>query len=574
MSDEEVTKKDGRNLDDLIRQYRQAEEKKEEEMKKSPDVEPEMSSFILQHYDRVLILEPNEAAGEAAFRLLKAEGYNAEWETERQAAIEILETEKFTTLIVSEGFSADGLIIRDTLMEKGIQVNLRVVKDFGTAILGHEESSSLKETRRSFYHLLGFCIRLIESYHPPMVGHAKEVARLSREVAVRMQLLPEIIDGITVTAYMHEISELHERYHPFWDKSEDIFGDLEIKLPDWNIKDLTEAIRYPFPIAESLKHLQERFDGKGYPDGLSGENIPIASRVVAPIDIYLNMVSGDMGPGVARGEAIDQLIIDSGASFDPAVIETLVSLLKTELAEREGTEYRETILFTDTFGDEDLVKIQLREEGYKVFSCNSVQDSLEKLEAEKPFMIIADIDLTNGTGFQLLDNVRKKPDFRETPFLIMSARSDSSFISKALRAGADDFLPRPIPAEVLLAKVARHINRAKGRTAGLAERRGVTGSLRDLGILEIIQILAAGSKNAMLILNSGEQEARVALEDGRIVFARLGTDQGEDAFYKFIGWDEGDFTIHMNVAPPLENITIKNDMLLLEGFRRLDEIKR
>ncbi|MBN1355480.1 DUF4388 domain-containing protein [bacterium] len=563
-----------RNLDDLIRQYRQAEAKKDVEKKKSPDLEPEMSSFILQHYDRVLILEPNEAAGEAAFRLLKAEGYNAEWETERQAAIEILQNEEFTTLIVSEGFSAEGLLVRDTLKDKGIQVNLRVVKDFGTAILGHEESASLKDTRRAFHHLLEFLVRFLESFHPPMVGHAKEVARLSREVAIRMELLPEMTDGVTVAAYMHELTELHERYKPFWDKSESIFGNLELKFPDWSVSDLTSNIRYPFPIAETIKHLQERYDGKGYPDGLQGEAIPIGARIISPIDIYLNMISGDMGPAVSRGEAIDQLIIDSGSSFDPTVIEILVGLLKTELAEREGTEYREVILFVDSYGDEDLIKIQLREEGYRVHSADTIQTALTTIEKEKPFMVISEIDLIEGTGYQLLDTIRKKTETKETPFIFLSSRSDSSFISKALRAGADDYLPRPISSEVLLAKIARTISRARGRSAGLAERRGVTGSLRDLGILEIIQILAAGSKSAMLILNNGQEEGRVALSDGRIIYAKLGEQQGEESFYRFIGWDEGEFTIHMNVSPPNENISIKNDMLLLEGFRRLDETKK
>ncbi|MBN1550236.1 response regulator, partial [bacterium] len=456
---------EGRDLDDLIRRYREAEAKKEEEKKKSTDVEPEMSSFILQHYDRVLLLERNEAAGEAAFRLLKAEGYNIEWETERDSAIEILQKEEFSTLIVSEGFSADGLLIQETLKEKGIQVNLRIIKDFGTAILGHEETASLKNTRRSFYHLLDFTVRFLESFHLPMVGHAKEVSRLAREVAIRMELLPEIVDGITVTAYLHEMSELHERYVPYWQKSEDIFQDMELKLPEWHVRDLTQALQYPYPVADSLKRLQERYDGKGYPDGLKGEEIPIAARIIAPIDIYMNMISGEMGPAMSRGEAIDQLILDSGIAFDPAVIEILVGILKQELAERDGTEYRETILMVDNFGDDDLVKIQLREEGYRVISADSMQNALVSIERDKPFMIISDIDLKSGSGFQLLDSVRKKTEFREIPFIIMSSKTDTSFISKGIRAGADDYIPRPCSSDLLLAKIARTIARTKGRGA-------------------------------------------------------------------------------------------------------------
>lgn len=565
---------DRKNLDDLIRQHRESETKKEEP-EKFAEVAPEFSSFILQHYERVLILERNEAAGEAVFRLLKAEGYNVEWETERDAAIEILENEEFSTLLVSEGFSADGLLILDKLKEKGIQINLRVIKDFGTAIMGHEETSSLKQIRRSFHYLTEFTLRLLESFHPNMIGHSREVARIAREVCIRMELLPETVDGVTIAAFLHELPDLEERYRPFWQKTDDIFQDGDFKLPKWQSGELLQSLQYPFPIQETIKHLQERYDGKGYPDGLRGEAIPVGARIIAPIDIFLTMTSGiSTAPTMSKGEALDQLIVDSGVAFDPTVIEILAGLLKKELSESSGTEYREVILMIDKYGDEDLPKIQLREEGYRVFSSDSVAAALKSIEENKPFMIISDVDLTAGDGFQLLDIIRKRPELKDMPFLMLSARSDSSFVTKGLRGGADDYLIRPTPSELLLAKVARNITRMKTRSGSLAERKGVTGMLRDLGILEIIQILAAGMKTAMIVIIRGASEARVALTEGRISYGNMGDLEGEEAFYHIIGWDDGEFTIFMNVTPPKENIHVKNDMLLLEGFRRLDEKRR
>ncbi len=579
MGNREDEKKDsptqGLSLDDLIRQYREVETKKEDESKGLSDVGTEISSFILQHYDRVLLLERNETSGESAYRLLKAEGYNVEWETDREAALQILESERFTTLVVSEGFSADGLLIRDRLKEKGIQVNLRIIKDFGTAILGHEETDSMKKIRRSLYKIIEFLFRFLESFHPSMVGHSKEVSRLAREVATRMELLPDHVDGVTVCAYLHELSELHSHYRPYWERSNSIFGDLQIDLPQWSAMELTESMQYPYPIAETLKHLRERFDGNGYPDGLEGEEIPIASRIIAPIDVYLNMISGIEGDFImSKGEAIDQLIIDSGGAFDPIIVGCLIEILKKELSEGEGSEYREKILMVDTSGEEDLLKIQLREEGYKVFYANNIQTAMNLLATEEPFMVISDIDLEGNDGFQLLELIRKNKDYAELPFILLSARSESSFVTKGIRAGADDFLPRPIATDVFLAKISRYISRAKGKTTTLAERRGVSGSLRDLGILEIIQVLAAGMKSAMIIVEYGNQEAKVALKDGRIVYADLGEEEGKDAFYSLMTWEDGNFTIHMNVFAPKENIFIQNDMLLLESFRRLDEARR
>ncbi|MBN1297069.1 response regulator [bacterium] len=565
------------DLDDLIRSYRESDgvDSGERNTDILSQLDDDVSAFIMQHYDQVLILERNDVVGEAVFRLLRAEGYNVEWAKDRDTALEKIREEEISTVLVSEGFGADALFIRDQIEKLGLHLNVRSIKDFGTSILGHEETEVMKKIRHAFHHMTDFLMRFLESFHPPMAGHAREVAKLAREVAIRMELLPDIVDGITITAYFHELPELLERYKPFWKKSEDIFGDLDLALMEWSVKDLTQAMQYPFPIEETLNHMQERYDGKGYPDGLEGDAIPIGSRIIAPIDIFMTMTSSSAsGPSMSRGEALDQLIMDSGSAFDPIVVEILVGILKKELTEGETTEYRESLLIVDTLGDDDLQKIQLREEGYVVSSAATLNEAIDRLVKEEPFMIISDIDLSAGDGYELLQYVRNKSNRPDMPFVFMSARNDPSFIAKAYRAGADDYIPRPCVKDMLLARIARIIARAKGQRSAMAERKGVTGSLKDMGIMEVIQILGAGMRSAMITIVQGASEARVALSEGRIVFAKTEENEGDEAFYSLLGWEEGEFNIHMNVQPPKENITLKNDMLLLEGFRRMDETRR
>ncbi len=555
------------NLNDLLRNYQEADRSASGDM--SPE---ETTAFIMQHYDRVLILERNPSIGAAAYQLLRAEGYNVEWETDRESALEALKAEDFSTVLVGEGYGADALFIRDHIKQLGLPVPVRTFKDFGTVILGYEEADAVKKLRQAFHHLLNFTIRFMESFHPPMVGHAHQVARIAREVAIRMELSHDIVDGISVTAYLHELPELQERYKPFWKKTTDIFADIELDFPEWTINEFTQNMQYPYPIEDTLKHMQERYDGKGYPNGLKGDDIPIGCRIIAPIDIFLTMISsGAGGPSMSRGEALDQLIMDSGSAFDPTVVEVLVSLLKKELADTESTEYRETILMVDTLGDDDLQKIQLREEGYVVLSVSTLSESVKRLTQDTPFLVVSDIDLSEGDGFQLLDYVRKKSDRKEMPFIFLSARSDPNFIAKAFRAGADDYLPRPCSKDMLLARLARNISRSKSQRVSHAERRGVTGNLKDLGLMDLIQILSSGMKNAMIIITHNNVEGRIALVEGRIVYSIVEDLEGEEAFFSLLNTEDGDFNLHLDVQPPKENITMKNDMLLLEGFRRKDE---
>ena len=80
--------------------------------------------------------------------------------------------------------------------------------------------------------------------------------------------------------------------------------------------------------ADAIRHHHERWDGSGYPDGLSGEAIPLEARIVAAADAYSAMTS-DRVYHCAReyDHAIDELRAKCGSQFDPVVVELLIGTL-------------------------------------------------------------------------------------------------------------------------------------------------------------------------------------------------------------------------------------------------------
>ena len=88
---------------------------------------------------------------------------------------------------------------------------------------------------------------------------------------------------------------------------------------------------------ESATHLapinratHERWDGKGYPDGLSGEQIPLASRIVFACDACYAMISERPSRKALSSEAmIEELEKNAGQQFDPGVVQVLKVILKT-----------------------------------------------------------------------------------------------------------------------------------------------------------------------------------------------------------------------------------------------------
>ena len=81
-------------------------------------------------------------------------------------------------------------------------------------------------------------------------------------------------------------------------------------------------------IADAILHHHERWDGKGYPDGLSKETIPLLSRFIAVIDSYDAMVSErPYKKALSDEEAIAELLKNAGTQFDPAIVKEFVQMV-------------------------------------------------------------------------------------------------------------------------------------------------------------------------------------------------------------------------------------------------------
>ena len=85
----------------------------------------------------------------------------------------------------------------------------------------------------------------------------------------------------------------------------------------------------------------ERYDGRGYPDGLTGEDIPLGARIIAVADAYHAMTSDR--PYQSRRslrEAICELDTCSGTQFDPGVIQVFVAMMSREVRLKSRTPHR------------------------------------------------------------------------------------------------------------------------------------------------------------------------------------------------------------------------------------------
>jgi len=87
-------------------------------------------------------------------------------------------------------------------------------------------------------------------------------------------------------------------------------------------------VNFPYPVLPIVRHHHERWDGKGYPDGLKEERIPITARIMSVIDCF-DSVREDrpFRPGMSRAEAIKLLRGEAGTQFDPRIVELFIEHL-------------------------------------------------------------------------------------------------------------------------------------------------------------------------------------------------------------------------------------------------------
>jgi ribonuclease P protein subunit RPR2 len=101
---------------------------------------------------------------------------------------------------------------------------------------------------------------------------------------------------------------------------------------------IVRGIEFLAQAAQVVRHHHERWDGTGYPDGLAGEDIPLAARVFAVADV-LDALTTDRPyrPASPLREAREMIAADSGTHFDPEVIEAFNSI-EDETFVRIGSE--------------------------------------------------------------------------------------------------------------------------------------------------------------------------------------------------------------------------------------------
>jgi putative nucleotidyltransferase with HDIG domain len=214
-----------------------------------------------------------------------------------------------------------------------------------TALQAFERGQELEERNRQLsalqFGLISTTMKTLNLRDHMTARHSAAVARYAREMARELGLSTAEQELFHTAGLFHDIGKF-------------IFPD-SILLADTRLTDEQYAIvrRHPEvgaeliaeiegygPVAEIVRSHHERIDGRGYPDGLAGDDIPLGARVLAVADVYDVITARDTYRSpVSTGDAIAELRRVAGTQLDGALVELFVDLVTNRgLAFRHSTE--------------------------------------------------------------------------------------------------------------------------------------------------------------------------------------------------------------------------------------------
>jgi DNA-binding response OmpR family regulator len=221
-----------------------------------------------------------------------------------------------------------------------------------------------------------------------------------------------------------------------------------------------------------------------------------------------------------------------------------------------------------------VLEVSLRNAGYNVSTAPDGLDALAKLEVSPPALVISDTRLPNLDGYGLVRRMKERADWASIPVVFLTSQRSIEDKIRGLELGVEDYLTKPIFVRDLLARVNLLLARRTAEslaTRGAAGRTKFAGSLEDMAVIDLLQTFEVSRKTGVLLLTHDEQTAKIFFREGKVIDAELTRLRGEEAVYRTLLWNDGQFEVHFGTIANEDIIETSTQGLLMEGMRRVDE---
>ena len=313
----------------------------------------------------------------------------------------------------------------------------------------YESRERLDQMNTNIIRALSYTIDAKDRYTS---GHSQRVADYSLAIAKRMGKSEADQKIIYYAGLLHDVGKIRvseEVINKAGKLTEEEFNQIRIHpVSGYHIlKDIHEDIR----IAYGAKYHHERYDGKGYPNALEGENIPEIARIIGVADAYDAMASNR-----SYRDALPQEIVRSeiekgkGKQFDARIADIMLQMID------EDTNYdmcqsdknsKNILVIDDEIMNIKMVEFILKDvPDFHVTVVETKEETFSVLETKEIHLILLDLKMPDIDGFELYQMIREKYSI---PVVLMTADKSIETIQRINELGIDDYLTKPLHAFVV-----------------------------------------------------------------------------------------------------------------------------
>ncbi len=189
----------------------------------------------------------------------------------------------------------------------------------------YKTTSALQKVNEELLQLM---VASIEARDPYTSGHSQRVARFAAAIARSLNLSGRQVERIATAALLHDVGKIHEEFAPILRKPGRLTDDEFAVMKTHSAKSaaLVAKVSHFVDLVPMVQSHHEAWDGRGYPEGIAGSEIPLGARIIAIADTIDAMTtSRPYRRSMTVDEVRDELVRESGHQFDPMICRKLLN---------------------------------------------------------------------------------------------------------------------------------------------------------------------------------------------------------------------------------------------------------
>jgi putative nucleotidyltransferase with HDIG domain/PAS domain S-box-containing protein len=195
-----------------------------------------------------------------------------------------------------------------------------------------ERNDTLKRLKASMVQTVQALCATVEQRDPYVTGHQGRVADLAVEIGRRMGLDEDRLEGLRLGAIVHDIGKINVPIQILSKPGKLSGAEFDIIRSHSEVGyQILKDVEFPWPIARMVREHHEAIDGSGYPQGLTGDQLLLESRIISVADVLEAVTSHrPYRPGLGLERGLQILWEMRGRKLDPDVVDVCVALIESE----------------------------------------------------------------------------------------------------------------------------------------------------------------------------------------------------------------------------------------------------